>query len=89
MKKVLVGILTATAAHAAHKPIEVCRLTKADSLHCQTVYSGKVKNKITKRASHSTDRWMAVPCKQLKQILPKLSCKRALGEIGLGEPLVE
>lgn len=72
---------------SASRSFDVCRLGDGRTVHCQHV-RGKSVNQRTR--SHKTvDRWMAIPCRQLKKLLPEISCKKPMGKVTLGEPQEE
>lgn len=83
-------LILAARAHAAEKirSFDVCRIEQQDAGYkCQHI---RGKNSYVKlRNFRSVDRWMAIPCKQLKKVLPEVNCKRTLGEQRMGRPMEE
>lgn len=83
-------LILAARAHAEPKmrSFDVCRIEQADSGYkCQHIRGKNVYTKL--RNFRTVDRWMAIPCKQLKKLLPDVNCKRTLGEQKFGRPMEE
>lgn len=82
----LIGLLSvpAFAAKAKRDHLDACRIDlKSSRVTCQEPKGFR---------SHSikkVDRWIAVPCKQLRKHIPSIRCNKSLGELRLGEPLNE
>lgn len=84
----LVGFLLVAKAFAGDA-LDVCRIdhdSKVEKTWCQHWRNGiKQQNRLRSKRTH--DRWMAVPCKQLKKYVKDLDCKKGFGEYRFGEPI--
>lgn len=77
-------------AHASETPksYDVCRVDQRNLNYiCQHVRGKSVYTRA--RKYKTVQMWMAIPCGQLKKLLPEISCKKRLNEMRLGEPHVE
>lgn len=74
-------------AHDVPNTVDVCRIDndpKVVKTYCQH-WRGGVKQDRRLRSKATHNNWMAIPCAQLKKLVPALDCKKSMGEIRFGE----
>lgn len=89
MKALLLLTLVSSISIAGKQgPLDACRIDlKSSKVHCQHIRNRGMRRR--ERALKTVDRWIAVPCKQLRRRIPEISCKKTLSELRLGEPITD
>jgi len=64
---------------------DICRVDSKSQLTTCQHWRGPTSS-TRKRSIKTYDGWMALPCRQLKRVLPQVECKKSLGEVRFGEP---